>query len=113
MPQRDYRPRGAARAQAMPQSQAPWVLAMLTAAGIVLLGISLAHSQSAVPDVVRPTVEAPAAPPAPPRPIPESGVIPPPSTAATTPVIRPPTTGGMPVIAPPGSAGGDRSVVPK
>lgn len=46
------------------------------------------------------------------RPVPDGGVLPPPSTG-TMPVIRPPATTTMPVIPPPGTAGGDRGVVPK
>ena len=46
------------------------------------------------------------------RPLPDKGVIPPPTTG-TMPMIKPPANTSMPVIPPPGAAGGDRSVLPK
>ena len=63
--------------------------------------------------ISRPNSEVPATPLDGSRPVPDRGVVVPPSAGGSTPVIRPPVAGTMPVIPPPGSAGGDRSVVPK
>ncbi len=132
MQRRQVHQRGAARARVAERNQAPWLLAMAAAAAILVLGVTLARAQTAVPEVVQPKTDSPTLPPSradgpstpqprsenplansgAARPIPDSGVITPPPTN-TTPVIRPPATGTMPVIPPPGSAGGDRSVVPK
>ena len=46
------------------------------------------------------------------RPVPDTGVIPPPATG-TLPIIRPPSATNMPIIPPPGTPGGDPGVVPK
>ena len=109
-----------------PAEIAPWWLwATLL---IALLGATAAHAQgNAVPERQAPTLppgaggdrglsmprsETPATPLDGTRPVPDQGVMAPP-TGGATPVIRPPSVGTMPVIPPPGSPGGDKSVVPK
>ena len=110
------------------QPAAWWVWALASAA---LLPALPALAQQPVPEVVKPPAGDSATIPQTPgssggrplsenplvdggrtKPVPDTGVIPPPVTG-TMPVIKPPATASMPVIPPPGSAGGDRTVVPK
>jgi hypothetical protein len=119
--------RHSARAMAARQRpEAPWWLWAALAAGLLAAMPAWAQS-TAVPERQAPTIppgaggdrglstprsETPSAPLDGARPIPDRGVVAPPSTGST-PVIRPPAAGTMPVIPPPGSAGGDKSVIPK
>lgn len=64
-------------------------------------------------ELLTPQDRTPAAPSDGSRPVPNQGVVTPPSTGGSTSVIRPPSVGTMPVIPPPGSPGGDKSIVPK
>ncbi len=123
------RSRAGARVIAMrrPANVTPWWI--WAASAIALLGSMPVWAQTTVvPErqaptlppgaggdqgLSRPNSEAPAAPLDGSRPVPDRGVVAPPSTSGSTPIIRPPVAGTMPVIPPPGSAGGDKSVVPK
>lgn len=121
---------GAAARVAQRQPEMPyrayWWLWATLAAGLLAAMPAWAQS-TAVPERQGPTIppgaggdrdlstprsETPSAPLDGARPIPDRGVVAPPSTGST-PVIRPPAVGTMPVIPPPGSAGGDKSVIPK
>lgn len=107
----------------------PWWIWALAGAALLLAWPALA--QQPVPEVVKPPAGNSATIPPTPgisggqpssenplvdggraKPVPDTGVIPPPATG-TMPVIKPPATTTMPVIPPPGTAGGDRTVVPK
>lgn len=110
-----------------PAELALWWFWAIFAAG--LLSLAPVRAQTAVvPEREAPTLppraggdqelstprsETPEAPLDGSRPVPDRGVVTPPSVGGSTPVIRPPSVGTMPVIPPPGSAGGDKSVVPK
>lgn len=67
-------------------------------------------------ELTTPRSETPLAPTDGARPVPDGGVLVPPSTGST-PVIQPPAMGAggspMPVIPPPGSPGGDPTIIPK
>lgn len=121
---------GRAQAAVWSEQAVSWWIWAIAGASLVVAAPAFSQ-QTAVPEVVKPPLGESLTVPLTPwsnggrvtsenpqldggraRPIPNTGVLPPPATG-TMPVIKPPATTTMPVIPPPGAAGGERSVVPK